>query len=141
MDSDDLTTDRATRLLAAITETERIARAASGPVGEVGESWIPTLPPAGFMVAGYVRDHCVRNDPRTVLAHCAIYRKIVESCALAAAAKRDYDEIDWSAMPERGVRERAYAKGAVDALNDVVYSLLIAYGLISEEVPDGDHDH
>jgi hypothetical protein len=92
-----VTADLTTRLLAAIEETERIAQAAIR-WSEGASEWADGENPDWV--------HIAHHDPTTVLRRCAVDRKIVERYTNAVAAKRTYDEIDWSAMLERGAREQ-----------------------------------
>lgn len=89
-----MTEDLAARLLAAIDETERIARAAAdGDSGDwfVGDKWNvyrreDTTPlddeaTNALVVYDNVHDqsvHIVHNDPQAVLRRCAADRKILE---------------------------------------------------------------
>lgn len=83
--------DLAARLLAAIEETERVARAATdGPwtayatrgvfAGVLDRDWVAGTDPAEA-------EHIARHDPAAVLRRCEADRRIVEYCEMTLTDK------------------------------------------------------
>lgn len=85
--------DLSSLLLAAIEETERLAREATEGPWRAGVRGGPTVEAEGWTVASGVTDldaaHIAHNDPSSVLRRCSADRRIVETTRMAQGHYRE----------------------------------------------------
>jgi hypothetical protein len=154
---DAMSDDLAARVLAAIDETEQLARAATeGPwtayrnrgvfAGVLDRDWVAGTDPVDAI-------HIAHNDPNAVQRRCAADRKLIED---ALAWTHDYNDDDpwfscaqavvhWdptAQTPGAGCANEERAGGPCDCVTGahrerILTALAAAYGITTEETAHG----